>query len=62
VASDAEAEGLIARLNDWGYRTVTTVEHQPSGRLAAARLANRESSSTLVDLLFGPRRVLRHRW
>lgn len=52
VASDAEAEALIAGLQSGGYRVVAVVEHGPSGRMATARLENTAIRGGLTDLLF----------
>ena len=56
VRDDAAAENLIrSLLQESGYSLVATVEHEPSGRLATARLispSEQGSARVLVDLLF----------
>lgn len=52
VGSDAEAEALLSRLQAAGYTVAALVEHDPSGRLATARLQHTASPELFTDLLF----------
>jgi hypothetical protein len=54
VRDDAEAEALLASLMAAGYRVVSTVEQDATGRLATARLApaGEPDDGLVVDLLF----------
>ena len=53
VASDAEAEAVIARLVAAGCRVVATVEQIATGRLATVRLVvGATADAPVVDLLF----------
>lgn len=52
VADDAEAEGLVHRLHQRGYRVGALVEQERLGRLATARLLDGSGSGLYVDLLF----------
>jgi hypothetical protein len=52
VADDADAERLTAALVRRGWVPVHLAEQAAAGRLAQVRLAERSSSSALVDLLF----------
>ena len=52
VASDDAAEALLRDLQAAGYTVTALVEHDPSGRLATARLLHTESPELFTDLLF----------
>jgi hypothetical protein len=54
VADDAEAEGIVNRLQVRGYALTSLVEQDYVSRLAIARLVRPEvaTSSAFVDLLF----------
>jgi hypothetical protein len=55
VASDAEAEGLVAALLGRGYRMLAQVEHEEVRKLATVRLAPPAADvedGVVVDLLF----------
>jgi predicted nucleotidyltransferase len=53
VESDAEAEAVVFALRAHGFETVVALEHEVTGRLATARLADRTvGSSFVLDLLF----------
>jgi len=54
VADDREAESLVFRLQALGYRIVTLLEQEATGRLATVRLRARGAGEggVLVDLLF----------
>ena len=54
VADDAEAEGIVNRLQVRGYALVSLVEQDYVNRLATARLVRPEvgTSSAFIDLLF----------
>lgn len=54
VASDAEAEQLVLRLQERGYRTLAVLEQQATGRLATVRLVPPRDAAAhaIVDLLF----------
>jgi hypothetical protein len=54
VSTDVEAESLVARLSQRGYRVAQALEHRLSGRLSTVRLVCPGSSSPDpdVDLLF----------
>lgn len=53
VDSDADAELLIRRLVERGYRVIATVEQQAAGRLATVRLTQETTDHAVVtDLLF----------
>ncbi|MDP7111501.1 MAG: nucleotidyl transferase AbiEii/AbiGii toxin family protein [Myxococcota bacterium] len=54
VRDDAEAETLLSSLSTAGYRIVSTVEQDATGRLATARLAppGEPDDGIVVDLLF----------
>ncbi len=51
VADDAAAEAVIRGLFDRGYRTLSLVEHEATGRLATARLTAPGEEGAVVDLL-----------
>lgn len=51
LSDDAEAESLIRRLHGEGYALIAMVEQESVGRLATARLLNRQSQ-LVMDLLF----------
>lgn len=52
VTGDSEAEQLVQSLGSRGYVVTTTIEHEPSGRLATVRLRAPGSAPVVVDLLF----------
>ena len=53
VASDAEAEALVASLAADGYRAIAAVEHDRLQRLATIRLVDATAADhVVVDLLF----------
>lgn len=54
VESDEVAEALLRRLQQTGYELVTLLEHEPTGRIATARLRppGELSETLLIDLLF----------
>lgn len=54
VADDEEAEALVARLSERGWRVTETLEHEVAGRLTAARLQpqGETTEGRVVDLLF----------
>lgn len=54
VRDDAEAETLLSSLSTAGYRIVSTVEQDATGRLATVRLAppGEPDDGIVVDLLF----------
>lgn len=54
VAGDSDAEGVVRRLVDCGYRLFQLVEQESAERLATARLVppGDGGSSAVVDLLF----------
>jgi predicted nucleotidyltransferase len=53
VASDEDAEALVARFVARGYRVAATVEHRRTGRLMTVRLLPpRAPAGAFVDLLF----------
>jgi predicted nucleotidyltransferase len=55
VASDAEAEAVVRRLMQCGYRVLAQVEHESAGQLATVRLAppgDLAATGVVVDLLF----------
>jgi hypothetical protein len=54
VADDAEAEGIVNRLQVRGYALASLVEQDYVNRLATARLVRPEAatSSAFIDLLF----------
>lgn len=51
VADDAAAEAVIRGLLDRGYRTLSLVEHEATGRMATARLTAPGEEGAVVDLL-----------
>lgn len=53
VASDADAEELIAKLRSRSYEIDSIIEHNATGRLATVRLADHpRGQRILIDLLF----------
>ncbi len=54
VATDRDAEDVVHRLGELGYRLERTLEHEATGRLAGVRLAPPPEldASVPVDLLF----------
>jgi len=52
VNQDAEAERLVFRLGELGYRSVAVVEQRATGRLATARLRVPGETMLLLDVLF----------
>ncbi len=54
VASDREAEAVIHKLTGRGYRILTVLEQEETGRLATVRFQPPESGEqeTILDLLF----------
>jgi predicted nucleotidyltransferase len=54
VSDDRDAEAVVFRLQALGYRVVTTLEQDVTGRLATVRLqgAEIEDAGALLDLLF----------
>jgi hypothetical protein len=56
VPSDREAEALIRRLMDHGWKVLAQAEHEPTGRLATVRLSpppsEQVAEGVVVDLLF----------
>lgn len=50
VGADAEAESLVCRLRERGYRAVASVEHETRRRLSTVRLLSPEGVK--IDLLF----------
>ncbi|MGI8710617.1 MAG: nucleotidyl transferase AbiEii/AbiGii toxin family protein [Acidimicrobiales bacterium] len=53
VDGDAQAETLLTELRRAGYHIVAVVEHEPSGRLATARVSRSGPDEGIVtDLLF----------
>lgn len=50
VGADAEAESLVYRLRERGYRAVASVEHETRRRLSTVRLLSPEGVK--IDLLF----------
>lgn len=52
VTSDADAELLVHGLASRGYLVTTTIDHEPSGRLATVRLEAPGAAPVVVDLLF----------
>lgn len=53
VGDDTEAEKLLASLRTGGYQIETLIEHEPTGRLATARLTRSSvGAGVLADLLF----------
>jgi len=54
AATDADAEGLLRRLQQVGYEVVSLLEHEPSGRIATVRLRppGETAETFFVDLLF----------
>ena len=53
VAGDEAAEAICRTLGSYGYRTISTSEHESLDRLAAARLAlSGTGIEPVVDLLF----------
>lgn len=55
VADDRDAERLVLALRDRGYRVISAMEQEATGRLAAVRLAppGETAQGVVVDLLFG---------
>ena len=53
VATDTDAERLVADLLSCGYRTLAVLEHEATGRLATVRLRmpGQPASGIIVDLL-----------
>ncbi len=52
VRDDREAEVLVRRLTNRGYRLRALVEQEAVGRLSAARLVRDDGDGAVVDLLF----------
>jgi predicted nucleotidyltransferase len=54
VSDDRDAEEIVFRLQGLGYRVVTTLEQDVTGRLATVRLQGSEveDAGALLDLLF----------
>jgi Nucleotidyl transferase AbiEii toxin, Type IV TA system len=54
VTDDRDAEALVRSLQDRGYRVLSAVEQEATGRLATIRLAPQwqTGSGVVVDLLF----------
>lgn len=53
VGDDTEAEAVLSSLRSRGYQIETLIEHEPTGRLATARLVRSSASAgVLADLLF----------
>jgi hypothetical protein len=52
VAGDRQAESLVGRLVQRGFRIVALVEQEATGRLATVRLEHGATPGQLVDLLF----------
>ncbi len=54
VAADRQAEALIHELNSRGYRILTVLEQEATGRLATVRFQppEGEAQETILDLLF----------
>ena len=54
VTDDRDAEEIVFRLQGLGYRVVTTLEQDVTGRLATVRLqgSEAEDAGALLDLLF----------
>ena len=50
--SDRDSERLVRDLGGRGYRAADLFEHEPTARLATARLSHRQRSPVIVDLLF----------
>jgi len=55
VADDRDAKRLVLVLRDRGYRVISAMEQEATGRLAAVRLAppGETEQGVVVDLLFG---------
>jgi predicted nucleotidyltransferase len=49
---DAQAEAMIRRLADQGFRSGMVVEHEHTGRLATVRLEHPVDGGLVTDLLF----------
>lgn len=52
VTDDTQAEAVVYRLVEHGYRPGALLEQYVAGRLATARLAHRDRPDVIVDLLF----------
>ncbi|MGH3680395.1 MAG: nucleotidyl transferase AbiEii/AbiGii toxin family protein [Natronosporangium sp.] len=52
VADDDQAEALVYRMVERGYRPDAVLEQYVAGRLATARLTHRDRPDVVVDLLF----------
>jgi predicted nucleotidyltransferase len=52
TSADADAEGIVFALRSRGYSVATVLDHEPSGRMATARLLNSAEPGVFVDLLF----------
>ena len=50
--SDRESERLVRDLGGRGYRAADAIEHEPTGRLATARLSHSQLGPVVIDLLF----------
>jgi predicted nucleotidyltransferase len=50
--TDGEVERIIFGLQERGYTLQTLLEHEPSGRIATARLMRATEPGVFVDLLF----------
>jgi predicted nucleotidyltransferase len=50
--TDGEVERIIFGLQERGYVLQTLLEHEPSGRIATARLMRATETGVFVDLLF----------
>jgi hypothetical protein len=54
AGTDAEAERIVVQLRQAGYEAISVLEHEPSGRLSAARLRRGAVSAgaVMLDVLF----------
>jgi predicted nucleotidyltransferase len=52
VADDSEAEAVVHRMVEDGYRPDAVLEQYVAGRLATVRLVHRDRPDVVVDLLF----------
>jgi predicted nucleotidyltransferase len=50
--SDRDSERLVRHLSGRGYRATDVIEHEPTARLATARLSHRQQAPVVIDLLF----------
>jgi predicted nucleotidyltransferase len=50
--SDRDSERLVRDLGERGYRAADVIEHEPTGRLATARLSHGQLGPVVIDLLF----------